>query len=379
MSYHQPCWQVGADRGLLITPDPVVAPPSIPDDILQIAAVLPQLLENGTIRQHLNELPFCNINAILEMDGDFRTVERLMQIYAYFASAYIFAEGDPANAGHYLPMNIAVPLVKLSRIVHRPPILSYSGYVLNNWRRISATGPIALANLATIQRFRAGRDEEWFVLVHVDIEARAAGALLGIQQAAEAAYQHDVQAMEDALTAVHHSVEAMIHTFHRMPERCNSDIYYWKVRPYIFSFNDVIYEGVDEFGGKPQSFRGQTGAQSSIIPVLVAGLGLHHEQSGLTQHLEVMRDYMPQPHRELITKFRGEPSPLRRYMTNGAQSTAREAYNACLRSVLEFRRLHYHYANTYIAQKVASPVGTGGTIFMDWLAQLANETEAQLV
>jgi hypothetical protein len=88
---------------------------------------------------------------------------------------------------------------------------------------------------------------------------------------------------------------------------------------------------------------------------------------------------MPQPHRELIAKFRSTPSPLRAYMTNGAQSAAREAYNACLRRVLEFRRLHYHYASTYIAQKVANPVGTGGTLFMDWLARLADETEAQLV
>jgi indoleamine 2,3-dioxygenase len=316
---------------------------------------------------------------MLEMDGDFRTVERLMQIYAYFASAYIFAEGDPSKAGHRLPMNIAVPLVKLSRMVCRPPILSYAGYVLNNWRRVSPTGPIALANLATIQHFRAGRDEDWFILVHVDIEARAAGALIGIQHAVEAAHQHDAAAIEAALTAVHDSLEQMIATFQRMPEHCDAEVYHWKVRPYIFSFNEVSSEGVDEFGGKPQSLRGQTGAQSSVIPILVAGLGLRHEQNSLTQHLDIMREYMPHPHRELIAKFRSEPSPLRRYVTNGTQSAVREAYNACLRRVLAFRRLHYHFASTYIAQKVANPVGTGGTLFMDWLAQLANETEAQLV
>ncbi len=45
----------------------------------------------------------------------------------------------------------------------------------------------------------------------------------------------------------------------------------------------------------------------------------------------------------------------------------------------EFRSLHYHYATTYIAEKVANPLGTGGTIFMDWLKQLIDETEQQFV
>jgi hypothetical protein len=56
-----------------------------------------------------------------------------------------------------------------------------------------------------------------------------------------------------------------------------------------------------------------------------------------------------------------------------------ETYIECLRQMLEFRRLHYHYATKYIAEKVKNPLGTGGTIFMDWLHQLIDETERQLV
>jgi indoleamine 2,3-dioxygenase len=201
--------------------------------------------------------------------------------------------------------------------------------------------------------------------------------LQGVQAARQAALTGDAAAVEQGLEAISASLSAMLTTFDRMPEGCNSDVYYFRVRPYIFGFNDVIYEGVDAFGGQPQSFRGQTGAQSSIIPALVAGLGLKHEQSALTQHLDVMKAYMPKPHREFIAEM--GTAGIRDFILRTESKTLAEAYNTCLRQVLAFRRLHLHYATTYIAQKVKNPLGTGGTVFMDWLDRLATETEAQLV
>ena len=45
-----------------------------------------------------------------------------------------------------------------------------------------------------------------------------------------------------------------------MPEGCSAEVYFKKVRPYIFGFTDIVYEGC--FGDVPQSYRGETGAQS---------------------------------------------------------------------------------------------------------------------
>jgi indoleamine 2,3-dioxygenase len=376
---HQPCWQIWHDRGFLISPDPLETSPHIPADVLDIAQNIPTLLDGGTLQKALQHLPIHDYTDILaqDADSDFRLTERLMQIYSYFASSYVYSSGAVDNPTRNLPAGVAVPFVQLADAVQRPPILSYSGYVLSNWRRIDPAGPIALGNIETIQHFHGGRDEDWFILVHVDIEARAAGALVGIQQAAEAANQHDMASLEAALSNVHDSLAAMVASFHRMPEGVDTDIYYWKVRPYIFSFTDITYEGVTSFNGMAQSYRGQTGAQSSIVPAMVAAFGLQHEQSGLTQHLEIMKDYMPKPHREFITAM-GD-SRIRDAVMQHASPTLSQVYNACLERLLEFRRLHYHYATIYIAQKVASPVGTGGTIFMEWLNQLADETEAQRV
>jgi indoleamine 2,3-dioxygenase len=87
---------------------------------------------------------------------------------------------------------------------------------------------------------------------------------------------------------------------------------------------------------------------------------------------------MPKPHRAFIQQMKG--TCIRQYVLDNPQnSSLAETYNTCLRKMLAFRQLHLHYATTYIANKVKNPVGTGGTIFMDWLSQLVQETEAQLV
>jgi indoleamine 2,3-dioxygenase len=38
--------------------------------------------------------------------------------------------------------------------------------------------------------------------------------------------------------------------------------------------------------------------------------------------------------------------------------------------------VHYGWAKTYIQERVDDPRGTGGTIFIDWLKQLIDETLA---
>ncbi|MCV5333640.1 indoleamine 2,3-dioxygenase, partial [Escherichia coli] len=62
----------------------------------------------------------------------------------FAASGYVNQIGQaPATV---LPANIAVPLCRACRLLDRPPILSYDGYALYNWKRFDPAGPIALGN-----------------------------------------------------------------------------------------------------------------------------------------------------------------------------------------------------------------------------------------
>src|SRR5207247_10206924 len=99
------------------------------------------------------------------------------------------------------------------------------------------------------------------------------------------------------LADVSRTVWRQVGVLRRIPEHMSSDLYHRTFRPYIRFFENVVYEGVDE---GPLNFRGETGAQSSIIPTLVALMKIPHRPSALTNHLADMRKFMPAEHRAVI-------------------------------------------------------------------------------
>jgi indoleamine 2,3-dioxygenase len=96
-----------------------------------------------------------------------------------------------------------------------------------------------------------------------------------------------------------------------------------------------------------------------------------HRQSLLTDHLTDMRRFMPREHRALITEVQAMPDvrPL----------ADKQLYNDVLEAMATFREVHIGWAMEYIHKRVADPRGTGGTPFMQWLAQLIDETRAHKI
>lgn len=335
-----------------------------------IATNLADLLETRSIRPSLEKLPIFDLSQLQNE----RAIERAFQIYSYFASAYVFATGETPS--QRIPASIAIPLVQLSEKAQRPPILSYATYTLANWQKINPEGEIAVENLRLLQKFIHKRDAAWFTLIHVEIEAKAAPAILAIKDLHLASQNHDIDALKLALESISQSLDAMMETLKRMPEECHPQVYYNEVRPYIFSFEGIVYEGVEKFKDKPQNFRGETGAQSSIIPALVQALGIQHRENGLTQALIEMRDYMPKTHREFLLNIDAQAflQVLQQH-----KDELRAAYNQSLLTLLAFRQMHLRFAASYIANQAPVTKGTGGTEFMTWLQQLVDETKAQVL
>ncbi|MGJ0510043.1 MAG: hypothetical protein ACR652_23555, partial [Methylocystis sp.] len=112
-----------------------------------------------------------------------------------------------------------------------------------------------------------------------------------------------------------------------------------------------------------------TGAQSSIMPTLIAFMKIPHRRTALTDHLDDMRNYMPAEHRALIEEVAAMPD-LRAL-------AVKEPYNAILDAMAAFRRVHYRWAEEYISRWTDDPRGTGGTPYMEWLQQMLVETKAQ--
>jgi indoleamine 2,3-dioxygenase len=361
------------DRGFLPAQDPIQFLPPEFAALEGLVSHLPELVSNKSVRGEM-------VKQLGEMSIDFellRTIpelaERAMVIFSYFASSYIHCPGEPP--ANVLPKEIAIPLMKISKMVGRPPILSYASYCLYNWTRLDRSKPVELGNIKLLQNFtlvEGRRDENWFVLVHVDIEDKASQAISAIERFNVATLADNLilkTEITSLLEEINTGLSQMCATLDRMPEECSADVYYGQVRPYIFSYVNVVYEGCDTI---PMTYRGETGAQSSCIPAIQTALGVKHRDSMLTAHRKDMRNYMPPAHRNWLADLEIRSVTFRDYAKDFG---LHDLYNQCLAGLIRFRKTHLGYAIDYIQKKVANPTGTGGTPYVKWLSQLVDETE----
>jgi len=355
----------------------------------RFAARIPEMMAAGTLRQEVDNLP-CN-TSIPAFDLSGLTTEaelkRAMMLLSFLGHAYLWGGSEPATN---IPAAIAVPWEKISRQLGRPPILSYVSYAHDNWYRIDKSKGITLDNIGLLQNFLGGVDEEWFTMIHIAMEAQAGPAAVNILCAVEASKEKDYATVDACLLEVAVSLGNMYSTFCRMPEKCDPYVYYTRVRPYIagikqnpLTSNGVVYEGTKDIN--PRFYRGETGAQHTLIPGLDGALGVVHKAGILRDYLMEMREYMPPKHRVFIEYCETESKITAMVKKAGKKNASVvESYNLCLTWLERFRSKHLEYANTYIhmqSENVTSvgsggstSVGTGGTPFMKYLTKHRDET-----
>ena len=343
------------------------------DDVEHIAKNLPKILANNQIEDEVLNLETEKDISNLSIDE----LERAMLLYSYIGHGYIWGG---TSIEKVIPKNISKTWYKISQKLDRPPILSYASYALNNWKLQDVNKPFDLENIRILQNFLGGMDEDWFIMIHIAIEHEAKEILNNLKT-----YYLDKNEDQSYLENALVSIKKINQIMNRMPEKCDPFIYYNRVRPYIFGWknnpatpNGVIYEGVEEYGGNPQLFRGETGAQSSIVPALDALLGVTHSNDPLKEYLDEMRLYMPKEHRNLL-------NDLDQWSENNRSKSIKEDSSVLLsdeiiKEVHAFRNKHLEYARIYIHEQSLSNqnnsnvVGTGGTPFMKYLDKHLQET-----
>ena len=351
-----------------------------------IASELPKLLLTGKVQETIDGL---KVNALsiksLLKKNDLRELKLSMVHLSFIAHAYIWGGKKPSKI---LPEVISKPWVEVSSILGRPPILSYASYCLDNWYRVDKSKNISLENVALITNFLGGVDEDWFVTIHVCIENAAKDAVTAAYEISKLKSNKDKK-LDDGLRRIIISLREVNAIFSRMPEKCDPYVYYHRVRPFIFGTKDnpdlkkgLVYE--NQFNNKPQFFRGETGAQSSIMPFLDGALGIYHTKDHLRHYLNEMRDYMPPEHRNMIEEV--ENISKAKELIDGSKSLTNK-YNKCLEEIRKFRALHLEFAASYIHKQsqIKNPFGTGGstikgtggTPFMKYLKKHRDETEKQ--
>jgi len=332
---------------------------------------LPDLLDTGELRSAVRSLEAPPVGTLDDLNE--REFTRLCLLSGFLASGYVNLIGaEPVDV---LPRGVAVPLYETSREIGRKPILSYDLLCLHNFRRPDPAGDITLDNLDTVQQFTRHDDERWFVSIHVAIEAAAIPAMTACSTAQRAISRDDPHRLREALETIAASIADQIDIMRRMTDGNDTTVFANAFRPYYNGFEDVVYEGVDETDGQPQTFRGGSGAQSSILPAIDATLGIDHRETAMTEKLDDMRRYMPPKHRSTVDTLRNGPDVVR-YVDGSESDELRTAYNTCIDELTRFRDIHFEEVIQYIREETGDETGTGGTDYMSYLREIERETEA---
>lgn len=141
--------------------------------------------------------------------------------------------------------------------------------------------------------------------------------------------------------------------------------------------NGLIYEGC--FNNEPQQYRGQTGAQDSIIPTIdiFSGIVDYYPKNKLTEYLLDLRTYRPKCIQNFFVDLRNyyKEKPLFNQLID---SNCYEGLVYLLKIVDEvylFRNGHWQFVQKYIMSNTKYAFATGGTPITTWLI---NQIEAVL-
>ena len=171
----------------------------------------------------------------------------------------------------YIPKGISIPLWEVSCRLDTPPVLMNMAITLYNWRRLDPSAGINMMNLSTLNNFFSGRDESWFYLITVEIEALGAATVVPLMQLnsdiqraqsvpatqMKGGQKHIVrnvillESITSKLQVVAEAIDKMTTSLQSMREGCHPFIFYHRVRPFLAGWksnpalpNGVRYEGV---------------------------------------------------------------------------------------------------------------------------------------
>ena len=363
-------------RGFLPKEDPIINLEGKQfQGLNEIMQSLPHYFMTGRIRgaHYIHKLPEWDIDQLND-----REARALQRDLSFAAAAFYHAHNHkPAYA---LPQHYSVPLYKLAQRFQTKPTLSYYSYALTNFCRPNPDKPISLENIRIIRNFVNVLDEQWFIMVHVVIEAQAEWLINGILKAYEGLFiTKNSTDVFTGLFMIERALAKMHEIMLQMPVACNPFVYYYQVRQQIMPFKNLIFNYVPEYKFLPQSFiAGETGAQSCIVPMLDAFFGIKHAKTEGFDFVREMRNYMPREHLDFIDSLEQGPS-----VRDAVIATKNNEchFNNGVKSLYNFRKLHFQYADDYIFQfkDKEEKKGTGGTPAPVWLNQLLEETlQAQI-
>ncbi|KAK7822998.1 hypothetical protein U0070_025815 [Myodes glareolus] len=358
-------------------PHPLEELPPAFEGWIRIAKSLPELIDNGQLREEVDQLPTLSID---ELKG--HRLQRLAHLaLGCITMAYVWNQRRDDDVKEVLPRNIAVPYRQLSDKLGLPPILSYADCVLANWKKKDPNG-----NMDVLFTFPGGDCGRGFFLVSLLVEIAASSAIQAVPTVCSAVQHQDQKALEKAFEAIAESLNNARTYFQRMQNFVDPNQFFNVLRIYLSGWknnpklpNGLLYEGVSD---TPEMFAGGSAGQSSIFQCLDILLGIKHSsgKGSPAEFLQEMREYMPPAHRNFLRSLESGPS-VREFVMSRGNEDVRNAYNNCVQGLVSLRKFHLEIVRTYIVKPSSNQQhggenrGTGGTNLMEFLKSVMKATE----
>ncbi|KAJ5930068.1 hypothetical protein N7466_005561 [Penicillium verhagenii] len=385
-----------------------------------IAANLQPLLLSKRVRGIVHHLPVLSTK-YLQTDAEWR---RAYVVLVFMLHSYVWGGDRPAER---IPPQLTVPLFEVCDRLEVPPVATYAGVCLWNYKPIFPDEPTDdLDNLACLQTFSGSIDEQWFYLVSVAIEARGAPSIPLMLEAITAARAGKARVVTECLQRLAEIIDEVNSLLQRMYDNCDPYVFYNRIRPYLAGSKNMTDAGLpngllyDDGHNEPEyrQYGGGSNAQSSLIQFFDIVLGIEHRPTGEPRKetenaspdspksrngfIHEMRSYMPGPHRRFLEHVDSIANIRSFVEARRADPALRLAYDTCLGMLRAMRDKHIQIVSRYVIVQAhsarrktqeaqpsqptpqnlatAAPAdnkklrGTGGTALIPFLKQARDET-----
>ncbi|KAF2745429.1 indoleamine 2,3-dioxygenase-like protein [Sporormia fimetaria CBS 119925] len=368
---------------------------------------IPRLIETKQVRARVDELPVLDTGYL---SGDAQW-QRTYSILTIIAQGYIWQGPEPSER---LPPAITVPLLRAAEQLEVFPVATYAALNLWNYRPLREDADLTQPdNLVALHTATGTDDESWFFIISNAMEARAGPLIEAMLAAMEAAELDDASTIIESLEYFKRSLQDIGKLLERMDERCNPQVFYHTIRPFLAGSMNMEAAGLprgvfyDEGDGKGswKKYRGGSNGQSSLLQFFDAVLSVNHTRCG-GFHAE-MRRYMPGPHARFLDDVEANAN-IREYVDNNQDNgKLLAAFNEAVSALTEFRNKHIALVTRYIVipsrqgppktstarkdiasastemgsmkEKMQELVGTGGTKLIPFLRTSRDETSEAIV
>lgn len=336
-----------------------------------LALQMPEFIRQKTFRKLATQLKPIDITNIPPTH-----LPWLKLVMAMLAQGFVWCQGEEEKT-NFVPGSIAVPLVQVSALLNEPPILNYADYVLRN---TPLTKPEIQDQppFKTLYTFTGLESEYGFILTHVLYELKGREALrLGISLN-KTMDNNRIEPIKTILEKLDGIIFELIEAFNTVYVTTTEQDFREHFRIFLKGWKNIIPQMTyHETTIQAKELRGETGAQSSLLPFLDSIVGVGQKLIDFNHLYAAWRPYMPEVDRLFLSNTEILGQKLRHIVS--VHHDLIPFYNAILDRLIAFRKNHLVTITQYIEgknQDLSHSLGTGGSFYPEYLGSLINHLES---